>query len=92
MKRTRRLITGIFLVAFGALGMYCSFRALQIRRELNGRPDVDDSVRDWSTGATACFVVCGVIAVSSKKRVGSAVLCGPFGGQAESVRYYGGSA
>ena len=65
MKRT---VSGILMLAFALLGMYCSLRAFQVHRELNGRPDIHDSARNWSIGATACFVACGVVAVTLGKK------------------------
>jgi hypothetical protein len=68
MKRMKQIFSGICILAFSLLGAYCSWRAFQIHRQLNGQPDIDDSVRDWSSGASACFVACGVIAVLAKKK------------------------
>jgi hypothetical protein len=68
MKRIRQIISGIFLLAFALLAAYCSFRAIQVNRELGGRPDFNDSVRNWSTGASACIVACGVITILGRKK------------------------
>jgi hypothetical protein len=68
MKRMKQIISGICILAFALLGAYCSWQAIQIHRQLNGQPDIDDSVRNWSTGATACLVACGVIGVLGKKK------------------------
>jgi hypothetical protein len=68
MKRMKQILSGICILAFGLLGAYCSWQAIQIHRQLNGQPDIDDSVRNWSSGASACFVACGVIAVLAKKK------------------------
>jgi hypothetical protein len=68
MKSIKQILSGILILAFGLLGAYCSWRAIQIHRQLNGQPDIDDSVRDWSTGATACLVACGVIGSLANKR------------------------
>jgi hypothetical protein len=63
-----RIIRGILLLVLGLLGIYCSVRAFQAHRDLNGAIDVDDTVRNWSTGATACMVFCGVIATVGRKK------------------------
>jgi hypothetical protein len=68
MKRTRQIISGIFLLIFGLLGVYCSVRAFQAHRALNGAIDVEDTVRNWSIGATACVVTCGVISTLGRKK------------------------
>jgi hypothetical protein len=68
MKPIKQVLSGICIVVFGYLGAYCSLRAIQIHRQLNGQVDIDDSVRDWSSGASACFVACGVITVLARKK------------------------
>jgi len=68
MKRARQITSGIFGLAFALLAVYCSIRAIQVYRQLDGRPDIHDSARDWSTGASACFVACGVILVLARKK------------------------
>jgi hypothetical protein len=68
MKSTRTIIKGIILLALGCLGIYCSIRAFQAHRDLHGAIDVEDSVRDWSIGATACVVACGVITTAGRKK------------------------
>jgi hypothetical protein len=64
----KRVVSGIVILGFGLLGMYCSMRALQVYRGLNGRPDINDSARNWSTGAMACFVACAVVSTLSRKK------------------------
>jgi hypothetical protein len=68
MKHVRNVITGILLIAFGSLGIYCSVRGMLASRALHGRPDLDDAIRNWSIGATACFVACGIVSVQARRR------------------------
>jgi hypothetical protein len=69
MQRSiRTIVTGILLIAFGGLGIYCSVRGFMASRALHGRPDIDDQVRNWSTGATACFVAAGIASVLARRR------------------------
>src|SRR5665213_2606704 len=68
MKRQKQILSGLCSIAFASLGIYCSVRAFQIHQQLHGQTDFDDSVRDWSSGATACFIACGVIAVLTGKK------------------------
>jgi hypothetical protein len=68
MARTGRIISGIFLLIFGMLGVFCAVRAFQAHRALNGAIDVEDTVRNWSIGATACVVACGVISTLGRKK------------------------
>jgi hypothetical protein len=69
MQRSiRTILTGILLIAFGGLGIYCSARGFMASRALHGRPDIDDQVRNWSTGATACFLAAGIASVLARRR------------------------
>src|SRR5690349_20886272 len=68
LRLMKRVIGGVVCVVIGLLGIYCSLQAVRVYRELNGRPDIHDEARNWSTGAMACFVACGVAAVLTKGR------------------------
>jgi hypothetical protein len=76
MSQPKTILGGILAIIFGLLGAYCSYRALQTHRDLNGRPDINDTVRNWSTGAMACIVAAGVAITLTRPKVARASAAG----------------
>lgn len=72
MSQPKAIVGGIFAILFGMLGAYCAYQAIKSHHDLNGRDDINDTVRNWSTGAMACIVAAGV-AMTLTRAKGSSV-------------------
>ncbi len=63
-----KLAKVIFGLLLCALGIFCGVKAIQTQINLHGHIDMNDEVRDWSTGAVACNVIGAAIMVFPRKK------------------------